>query len=54
MKNVLMKDFVSKEKEILENVIENEEPIVVKTDDGNVVILSEQQFDGMIEAMCRK
>lgn len=48
-----LSNFINNAEDIINNTIENEEFTTIKTEDGNVVVMSENQFACLIDALRR-
>ena len=46
-----LSNFINNVEDIINNTIENEEFTTIKTEDGNAVIMSESQFECLIEIL---
>ena len=53
MNYTTLSNFLNNAENIISNTINNEEHTTIKTEDGNVVLLTEQQYNCLIEAMRR-
>ena len=52
--NITMKDFINNAETIIFSCINEETIIKITTNKGNVVMITEKQFDAFIDCMCRK
>lgn len=48
-----LSNFINNAENIISNTIENEEFTTIKTEDGNVVVMSENQFACLIDVLRR-
>ena len=53
MNYTTLSNFLNNAENIINNTIINEEHTTIKTEEGNVVLLTEQQYNCLIEAMRR-
>ena len=49
-----LSNFLNNAEDFISNCISNEEIIKITTDEGNAVIITEEQFDSFIDCICRK
>ncbi len=54
MNYIPLSDFMKDAEHIISNIIKNEEFTTVKTKEGNVVVMTEQQYNCLMELMCRR
>ena len=52
--SITMKDFINNAETIIFSCINEETIIKITTNKGNVVMITEKQFDAFIDCMCRK
>ena len=52
--SITMKDFLNNAEPIILSCINEETIIKITTNKGNVVMITEKQFDAFIDCMCRK
>ena len=53
MNYTTLTNFLNNAENIISNTIVNEEHTTIKTEEGNVVLLTEQQYNCLVEAMRR-
>ena len=53
MNYTTLSNFLNNAENIISNTIVNEEHTTIKTEEGNVVLLTEQQYNCLVEAMRR-
>lgn len=49
-----LSNFLNNAEDFISNCISNEEIIKITTDEGSVVLITEEQFNSFIDCMCRK
>ena len=49
-----LSNFLNNSEDFISNCIENEEITKITTDKGNVVLITEEQYNSFIDCMCRK
>ena len=53
MNYTILSNFLNNAENIISNTIANEEHTTIRSEDGNVVMLTEQQYNCLVEAMKR-
>lgn len=53
MNYTTLSNFLNNAENIISNTIANEEHTTIKTEEGNVVLMSEQQYECLVEALVR-
>lgn len=51
MNTTSLSNFLNNTKDIISNTLTNEDITIVKSEEGNVVVISEQQFLALLNAM---
>ena len=49
-----LSNFLNNTEDFINNCIANEEITKITTNEGNVVLITEEQFNSFIDCMCRK
>lgn len=53
MEHTSLVNFMNNTENIINNIITNEDFLTVETNKGNVVVMSEHEYECLIETMCR-
>ena len=54
MNYTTLSNFINNAENIISNTITNEEHTLIKTEDGNAVLISEAQYNCLLETLARK